>query len=89
MKKTSGIKSKQMLVWVSNTEMFMEQTNPDKIVFKTPVGIGKSSDHFLYDQRNRRTTTFKATTMASNCFFEVSKYVLAFGLNMFWVQFSQ
>ncbi|KAI9076100.1 hypothetical protein K1719_041914 [Acacia pycnantha] len=59
MKKTSGIKSKQMLVWVSNTEMFMEQTNPDKIVFKTPVGIGKSSDHFLYDQRNRRTTTFK------------------------------
>ncbi|KAI9083757.1 hypothetical protein K1719_034225 [Acacia pycnantha] len=42
MKKMSGIKSKQMLVWVPISEMCMDQTNPDKIMFKTPVGIGKS-----------------------------------------------
>lgn len=42
MKKVSGIKSKQMLMWVPISEMSIEEKNLDKIMFKTPVGIGKS-----------------------------------------------
>ena len=42
MKKVNGIKSKQMLMWVPISEMSIEEKNPDKIVFKTPLGIGKS-----------------------------------------------
>ncbi|XP_028764407.1 uncharacterized protein LOC114722528 [Neltuma alba] len=42
MKKMSGIKSKQMFVWVPISEMSIDEKNPDKIVFKTPMGIGKS-----------------------------------------------
>lgn len=42
MKKMSGIKSKQMLLWVPITEMTIENPKGNKILFKTPVGIGKS-----------------------------------------------
>ncbi|KAF7845386.1 uncharacterized protein G2W53_002291 [Senna tora] len=42
MKKMSGIKSKQMLMWVPISEMSIDEPNGNKIVFKTPVGIGKS-----------------------------------------------
>ncbi|CAN0908921.1 hypothetical protein LINGRAHAP2_LOCUS25545 [Linum grandiflorum] len=42
MKKMSGIKSKQMFMWVPITEMSMEHAGSKKITFKTPVGIGKS-----------------------------------------------
>ncbi|CAL0306907.1 unnamed protein product [Lupinus luteus] len=42
MKKMSGIKSKQMLLWVPITEMSIEDPKGKKILFKTPLGIGKS-----------------------------------------------
>lgn len=42
MKKMSGIKSKQMFVWVPITEMSIDGTKGKKIHFKTPMGIGKS-----------------------------------------------
>ncbi|XP_061351394.1 uncharacterized protein LOC133296425 [Gastrolobium bilobum] len=42
MKKMTGIKSKQMLLWVSITEMSIEDPKGKKILFKTPMGIGKS-----------------------------------------------
>ncbi|CAH1415365.1 unnamed protein product [Lactuca virosa] len=42
MKKITGIKSKQMLMWVPIVEMSMEDANSQKIYFKIPVGIGKS-----------------------------------------------
>ncbi|KAJ4956207.1 hypothetical protein NE237_012990 [Protea cynaroides] len=49
MKKMTGIKSKQMLLWVPITEMSViiqeqevEEPGSHKIYFKTPMGIGKS-----------------------------------------------
>ncbi|KAF8379780.1 hypothetical protein HHK36_029229 [Tetracentron sinense] len=42
MKKMTGIKSKQVLLWVPITEMSMEDPASQKIHFKTPVGIGRS-----------------------------------------------
>ncbi|CAL1373687.1 unnamed protein product [Linum trigynum] len=42
MKKMSGIKSKQMFLWVPISEMSMEDASSKKITFKTPMGIGKS-----------------------------------------------
>ncbi|XP_054782206.1 uncharacterized protein LOC129289464 [Prosopis cineraria] len=53
MKKMSGIKSKQMFVWVPITEMSLDDdTNATKILFKTPMGIGKSFPitSFMTDQ---------------------------------------
>ena len=42
MKKMTGIKSKQMFLWVPISEMSIEDPSSKKILFKTPMGIGKS-----------------------------------------------
>ncbi|KAL6182794.1 hypothetical protein ACLB2K_044207 [Fragaria x ananassa] len=42
MKKMTGIKSKQVFLWVPITEMIMEEPSTKKITFKTPMGIGRS-----------------------------------------------
>ncbi|KAF2299315.1 hypothetical protein GH714_031483 [Hevea brasiliensis] len=42
MKKMTGIKSKQMFLWVPIIEMSIEDPASKKIHFKTPMGIGKS-----------------------------------------------
>lgn len=42
MKKMSGVKSKQVFLWVPITEMSIEDPASNKIHFKTPMGIGKS-----------------------------------------------
>ncbi|KAJ7952205.1 DUF538 family protein [Quillaja saponaria] len=42
MKKMTGIKSKQMFLWVPITDMTIEDPHRNHIYFKTPMGIGKS-----------------------------------------------
>lgn len=42
MKKMSGIKSKQMFVWVPISEMSVDGFDGKKMYFKTSLGIGKS-----------------------------------------------
>ncbi|KAI3463618.1 hypothetical protein Pfo_020281 [Paulownia fortunei] len=42
MKKMSGVKSRQLLLWVPIVEMSIEEPAADKIYFKTPMGIGRS-----------------------------------------------
>ncbi|GLU17583.1 hypothetical protein SLE2022_339440 [Rubroshorea leprosula] len=42
MKKMTGIKSKQIFLWVPITEMSIDDPASKKIMFKTPMGIGKS-----------------------------------------------
>ncbi|CAI9771811.1 unnamed protein product [Fraxinus pennsylvanica] len=42
MKKMTGIKSKQFLLWVPIVEMSIEEPDAKKIYFKTPMGIGRS-----------------------------------------------
>ncbi|KAI5656255.1 hypothetical protein M9H77_25048 [Catharanthus roseus] len=43
MKKMSGVKSKQLLLWVPIVEMSIDDvSSSNKIYFKTPMGIGRS-----------------------------------------------
>ncbi|WCJ27597.1 hypothetical protein M5689_009328 [Euphorbia peplus] len=42
MKKMTGIKSRQMFIWVPISEMSIEHPQSTRILFKTPMGIGKS-----------------------------------------------
>ncbi|XP_021757753.1 uncharacterized protein LOC110732302 [Chenopodium quinoa] len=42
MKKMTGVKSKQLLMWITITEMSVDDPCSGKIHFKTAVGIGKS-----------------------------------------------
>lgn len=42
MKKMTGVKSKQVFLWVPITEMSTEDGSGDKIYFKTPMGIGRT-----------------------------------------------
>ncbi|GMY30633.1 hypothetical protein FCV25MIE_25875 [Fagus crenata] len=42
MKKMTGIKSKQVFLWVPISEMSIDDPASKKIHFKTPMGIGKS-----------------------------------------------
>lgn len=42
MKKMTGVKSKQLFLWVPIVEMSIEDPASKKIYFKTPMGIGKS-----------------------------------------------
>lgn len=42
MKRMTGVKSKQLLLWVPIVEMSIDDPASKKIYFKTPVGIGKS-----------------------------------------------
>ncbi|KAL6494950.1 hypothetical protein OROGR_030869 [Orobanche gracilis] len=56
MKKMSGVKSKQLLLWVPIVEMGIEETNRDKIYFKTPMGIGRSFPitDFMDDEEKKK-----------------------------------
>ncbi|KAJ8627070.1 hypothetical protein MRB53_020377 [Persea americana] len=42
MKKMTGVKSKQVLLWIPITEMSIDDPASEKIYFKTPMGIGRS-----------------------------------------------
>ncbi|XP_023520533.1 uncharacterized protein LOC111783942 [Cucurbita pepo subsp. pepo] len=42
MKKMTGVKTKQLLLWVPISEMSIDDPKGKKICFKTPMGIGKS-----------------------------------------------
>ncbi|GMJ10934.1 hypothetical protein like AT4G24130 [Hibiscus trionum] len=42
MKKMTGVKSKQVFIWVPISEMSIDDATGDKMYFKTPMGIGKS-----------------------------------------------
>eukprot|EP01018_Ginkgo_biloba_P020080 Gb_02187 [translate_table: standard] len=42
MKKMTGVKSKELLLWIPITEMSVDGASSAKIYFKSSVGIGKS-----------------------------------------------
>ncbi|KAJ9535994.1 hypothetical protein OSB04_un000836 [Centaurea solstitialis] len=41
-KKLTGVKSKEVLIWISLTEIYVENPTAEKITMKTPAGISKS-----------------------------------------------
>ncbi|KAF9588734.1 hypothetical protein IFM89_015171 [Coptis chinensis] len=42
MKKLTGVKSKEILIWVTISEIYIDESDLGKITFKTPSGIGRS-----------------------------------------------
>ena len=42
MRKVTGVKSKELLVWLSLGEFFVDPKEPSKITFKTPAGLSKT-----------------------------------------------
>ncbi|THU53548.1 hypothetical protein C4D60_Mb10t15590 [Musa balbisiana] len=42
MSRMTGVKSKELLVWVSISEMYIHGPESKKIVFKTPAGLSRS-----------------------------------------------
>lgn len=62
MKKMTGVKSKQMFLWVPISEMSIEDLSSNKIHFKTPMGIGKSFPitAFMTDEEKHKYLDMKA-----------------------------
>ncbi|XP_008783947.1 uncharacterized protein LOC103703026 [Phoenix dactylifera] len=42
MKRMTGVKSKEFLLWVSLSDMYIDERDPTKITFKSAAGIGRS-----------------------------------------------
>ncbi|KAL9224340.1 hypothetical protein vseg_000384 [Gypsophila vaccaria] len=42
MKKVHGVKAKELLIWITLNEIYIDDTTPDKITFNTPTGISRS-----------------------------------------------
>ncbi|URE21977.1 DUF538 domain containing protein [Musa troglodytarum] len=42
MKRMTGVKSREFLIWVSISDMYIDDPESKRITFKTPAGIGRS-----------------------------------------------
>lgn len=42
MKRMTGVKTKELLIWVTLTDMFVDKDDASKITFKTPTGLGRT-----------------------------------------------
>ncbi|XP_062190089.1 uncharacterized protein LOC133893135 [Phragmites australis] len=42
MKRLTGVKTKELLIWVALSDMFLEKDDHSKITFKTPTGLGRT-----------------------------------------------
>ncbi|KAK6917189.1 Protein of unknown function DUF538 [Dillenia turbinata] len=42
MKKLTGVKSKEFLIWVTISDIFINESNPNSITFANPTGISRS-----------------------------------------------
>ncbi|KAL2931654.1 Translation initiation factor IF-2 [Bienertia sinuspersici] len=42
MKKLHGVKAKEILIWITLNEIYIDDSNTDKITFGTPTGISRT-----------------------------------------------
>jgi len=42
MKRMTGVKTKELLIWVTLSDMFIDKDDEAKITFKTPTGLGRT-----------------------------------------------
>ncbi|KAL5229375.1 hypothetical protein ABZP36_028151 [Zizania latifolia] len=42
MKRMTGVKTKELLIWVTLSDMFLDKDDQSKITFKTPAGLGRT-----------------------------------------------
>ncbi|XP_050226178.1 uncharacterized protein LOC126675569 [Mercurialis annua] len=41
-KKLTGVKTKELLIWISLSDIYVDETSADKITFQTPAGLYRS-----------------------------------------------
>ncbi|KAJ1701640.1 hypothetical protein LUZ63_001419 [Rhynchospora breviuscula] len=44
LKKITGVKTKELLLWLSVVEVYMEEASKEKVMFKTGTGLSESFD---------------------------------------------
>ncbi|EMS45586.1 hypothetical protein TRIUR3_23887 [Triticum urartu] len=42
MKRMTGVKSKELLIWITLCDMYIDKDDPSKITFKPPTGLGRT-----------------------------------------------
>ncbi|XP_022714566.1 uncharacterized protein LOC111274210 [Durio zibethinus] len=42
MRKLTGIKSKEVMIWITLSDIYVDDADPTKITFATPMGLSKS-----------------------------------------------
>ncbi|KAK8935515.1 hypothetical protein KSP39_PZI013721 [Platanthera zijinensis] len=42
MKKMTGVKSRELLIWITLTDMYIDGSDSEKITFKTPAGLSRT-----------------------------------------------
>ncbi|KAE8805236.1 hypothetical protein D1007_18637 [Hordeum vulgare] len=42
MKRMTGVKSKELLIWITLCDMYIDKDDPSKITFKTPTGLRRT-----------------------------------------------
>ncbi|XP_010915560.1 uncharacterized protein [Elaeis guineensis] len=60
MKRMTGVKSKEFLIWVSLSDMSIDERDPTKITFKTPAGIGRSFPVSAFEEEEEEEEKKKA-----------------------------
>ncbi|MED6193116.1 hypothetical protein PIB30_016001 [Stylosanthes scabra] len=61
-KKLTGVKTKELLLWVSLSDIYVDDPPTGKITFKTPSGLFRSFDVSAFQVEEDTTTDVKAAT---------------------------
>ncbi|KAJ1701641.1 hypothetical protein LUZ63_001420 [Rhynchospora breviuscula] len=49
LKKITGVKTKELLIWLSVVEVYMEEVSKEKVTFKTGTGLSDSFDASAFE----------------------------------------
>ncbi|XP_010529156.1 PREDICTED: uncharacterized protein LOC104806126 [Tarenaya hassleriana] len=50
MRKVSGVKSKELLIWITISEIFVNDQDPSKITFATPAGLSRTFPFTAFEE---------------------------------------
>lgn len=54
MKRMTGVKSKELLIWITLSDMFIDRNDPDKITFRTPSGLSRSYPVSAFEEEEEK-----------------------------------
>jgi hypothetical protein len=71
MQRITRVKTKELLIWVTLSDMFIDGDDPSRITFKTPTGLGRTYPVSAFAKEGATDTEAKpkdapATTVAAN-----------------------
>ncbi|CAM0880361.1 unnamed protein product [Alopecurus aequalis] len=65
MKRMTGVKSKEMLIWVTLCDMYIDKDDQSKITFKTPTGLGRTFPVSAFQKEDDGKAKAPATAAAA------------------------